>query len=93
MWVQSLGWEGHLENEIGNPLQYSCLGSPVDRGAWWATVHGDAKSQTQLNVCGHTHTHTDTQKHTLTLPLSLSLKERGLHKDVDSWTGGHWKPL
>ena len=27
----------------GNPLQYSCLGNPIDRGAWWATVHGDAK--------------------------------------------------
>ena len=26
----------------GNPLQYSCLGNPVDRGAWWATVHGIA---------------------------------------------------
>ena len=30
----------------GYPLQYSCLGNPVDRGAWWATVHGVAKSQT-----------------------------------------------
>ena len=30
-----------------NPLQYSCLGNPMDRGAWWATVHGVAKSQTQ----------------------------------------------
>ena len=29
--------------ENGNPLQYSCLGNPVDRGAWWATVHGVAK--------------------------------------------------
>ena len=27
----------------GNPLQYSCLGNPMDRGAWWATVHGAAK--------------------------------------------------
>ena len=27
----------------GNPLQYSCLGNPMDRGAWWATVHGVAK--------------------------------------------------
>ena len=27
----------------GNPLQYSCLGNPMDRGAWWATAHGDAK--------------------------------------------------
>ena len=27
----------------GNPLQYSCLANPMDRGAWWATVHGVAK--------------------------------------------------
>ena len=30
----------------GNPLQYSCLANPMDRGAWWATVYGVAKSQT-----------------------------------------------
>ena len=30
----------------GNPLQYSCLENPMDRGAWWAAVHGVAKSQT-----------------------------------------------
>ena len=30
----------------GNPLQYSCLGNPMERGAWWATVHGAAKSLT-----------------------------------------------
>ena len=29
--------------ENGNPLQYSCLGNPMGRGAWWATVHGVAK--------------------------------------------------
>ena len=29
--------------ENGNPLQYSCLGNPIDRGAWWATVHGVAR--------------------------------------------------
>ena len=34
----------------GNPLQYSCLGNPMDRGALWATVvHGVAKSRTQLS--------------------------------------------
>jgi len=33
----------------GNPLQYSCLGSPVDRAAWWATVHGVSKNWTQLS--------------------------------------------
>ena len=29
--------------ENGNPLQYSCLGNPLDRGAWWVTVYGVAK--------------------------------------------------
>ena len=33
----------------GNPLQYSRLENPMDRGAWWATVHGVANSQTQLS--------------------------------------------
>ena len=33
----------------GNTLQYSCLGNPMDRGAWWATVHRVTKSQTQLS--------------------------------------------
>ena len=32
----------------GNPLQYSCLENPMDGGAWWATVHGVAKSQIRL---------------------------------------------
>ena len=30
----------------GNPLQYSCLENPMDTGAWWATVHGVAESDT-----------------------------------------------
>ena len=33
----------------GNPLQYSCLKNSMDWGAWWATVHGVAKSRTRLN--------------------------------------------
>ena len=32
----------------GNPLQYSCLENPRDRGAWWAAVYGDAQSLTRL---------------------------------------------
>jgi len=32
----------------GYPLQYSCLENSMDRGAWWATVHRDTKSQTQV---------------------------------------------
>ena len=35
--------------ETGYPLQYSCLENSLDRGAWWAIVHGVAKSQTQLS--------------------------------------------
>ena len=33
----------------GNPLQYFCLENPMDRGTWWAILHGVAKSQTQLS--------------------------------------------
>ena len=33
----------------GNPLQYSCLGNPMNRGAWWATVNEVAKSQMELS--------------------------------------------
>ena len=36
----------------GNPLQDSCLENPMDRGTWWATVHGFAKSQTRLKPLG-----------------------------------------
>ena len=38
----------------GNPLQYSCLDNPMERGAWRATVHGVTESRTRLNR--HTHT-------------------------------------
>ena len=46
-----------LERSLGggNPLQYSCWGNPMDRGAWWATVHGAAKS---WDMTEHTHTTT-----------------------------------
>ena len=39
----------------GNPHQYSCLENSMDRGAWWATVHGAEKNQTQLSDWAHTH--------------------------------------
>ena len=48
-------WGGH-----GNPLHYSCLENPTDRGAWWATVHRVAQSQTQLKKIS---------MHTCTVPL------------------------
>ena len=42
----------------GNPLQYYCLENPMDRGAWQATVHGVAKSQTGLSNFTFTFTFT-----------------------------------
>ena len=40
-------WVGKSPGErSGNPLQYSCLENPMDRGAWWATVHGVSESDT-----------------------------------------------
>ena len=39
----------------GNPLRYSCLENPMDRGAWQATVHEVTKSQTRLSNLGHAH--------------------------------------
>ena len=42
--LRHVGGEGS-----GNPLQYSCLENPMDRGAWWAAVHGVPKSRTRLS--------------------------------------------
>ena len=54
--VQSLDWEDSPGGRNGNQLQYSCLENPMDRGAWWATVHGVAKSCTQLKRLSTQHT-------------------------------------
>ena len=43
--ARSAGDPGSIP-ESGNPLQYSCLENSMDGGAWWATVHGVAKSRT-----------------------------------------------
>ena len=45
--IPGLGRSSRVGN--GNSLQYSCLENPMDRGAWWAAVHGAAESQTQLS--------------------------------------------
>ena len=52
--------EGH-----GSPLQYSCLENPMARGAWRATIHGAAKSQTQLKQLS---THSGVSYHTSSTP-------------------------
>ena len=67
-WFWFLGQEDPVEKEVvlvpgsggscgegsGSPLQYSCLKNPMDRGAWWATVHRVTKSWTRLDLV-HTH--------------------------------------
>ena len=53
MQVQSLGRSSGEGN--GNQLHYSCLGNPMDRGAWWATVHGVTKKWTHLSTQAYTH--------------------------------------
>ena len=45
--MPGLGRSSGVGND--NSLQYSCLENPMDRGAWWATVHGVAKTRTQLS--------------------------------------------
>ena len=44
-WVRKIPREGN-----GHPLQYSCLKNPMDRGAWWATVHGGHKESDNSKV-------------------------------------------
>ena len=48
-WVAKILWRREWQS-----IQYSCLGNPIDRVDWWATVHGDAESWTQLSNWPHT---------------------------------------
>ena len=56
-----------------SPLQYSCLENPMDRGAWWATVHGVAKSRTRLS------------NFTFTFHFHALEKEMATHSSVLAW--------
>ena len=57
----------------GTPLQYSCLENPMDRGAWWAAVHGITKSWTRLS------------DFTFTFPFHALEKEMATHSSVLAW--------
>ena len=48
--IGSLGWEDSLEKEMVTHFLYSCQRNPLDRGAWWAAVHGITKSWTRLSM-------------------------------------------
>ena len=51
--VRSLGWEDSLEEGMATLLQCSCLQKPMDRGVWWATVHGVTKNRIRLSDQAH----------------------------------------
>ena len=57
----------------GNPLQYSCLENPMDGGAWWAAVHGVARSRTRLS------------DFTFTCHFHALEKEMATHSSVLAW--------
>ena len=57
----------------GTPLQYSCLENPMGGGAWWAVVHGVAKSQTRLS------------DFPFTFPFHALEKEMATHSSVLAW--------
>ena len=59
------------------PLQYSCLGNPMDRGAWLATVHGVLKSWTQLSGFTFTFHFHELEKETATHPSVLAWRIPG----------------
>ena len=61
-------WAGRSPEEgNGNPLQYSCLENSMDKGAWWATVHGITESDMIEHTCTHIH---QQQEHSWTLQRS-----------------------
>ena len=66
--------------EHGNPLWYSCLENPMDRGAWGATVHRVAKSGTWMKrLSTHTHTHTHTYTDRQDIPPLLLQERKNKH--------------
>ena len=57
IWISLLLYSVGCGEGNGTPLQYSCLKNPMDRGAWWAAVHGVAKSRTRLSDFSFTFLH------------------------------------
>ena len=89
-------WPGGLYSGEGNgtPLQYSCLENPMDGGAWWATVHGVAKSRTRLSDFTFTLRFHSLEKEMATHSSVLALRIPGTGKPgwaavygvAQSWT-------
>ena len=73
------GWGRSPGGGHGNPLQYSCLENPMDRGAWLATVHGVTKSQTRLKQLS-THTSVYQLKGESNRQLKYTYKDKGFRQ-------------
>ena len=88
-WVRSLGWEDPPGEGNSYSLQYSGLENSTDRGAWWATVHGVAKSGTQLSDF---HFHKDGNRGKLWHEVCVCWDSLGHHSE-DRFEGSQsWKP-
>ena len=80
------GWGRSARKGNGNPLQYSCLRNPVDRGPWQATVHGVAKSWTPLSM----HEEKAMAPHSSTLAWKIPwVEEPGGLQSMGSLKVGH----
>ena len=73
----------------GNPLQYSCLENPTDRGAWWAAVHGVAKSRTRLSNFTFTFTFMHWRRKWQPTPVFLPGESQGQWSLVGCRLWGH----
>ena len=73
----------------GTPLQHSCLENPMDGGAWWATVHGVAKSWTQLSDFTFTFHFHALEKEMATTPVFLPGESQGWGSLVVCCLWGH----
>ena len=70
-------WVGKIAGGgLGNPLQYSCLNNPMDRGAWWAIVPEILKRQHEGKDLVHTHTQTCVYFKSLILTSAITCKIR-----------------
>ena len=73
----------------GTPLQYSCMENPMDGGAWWATVHRVAKSQTRLSDFTFTFHYHALEKEVATHSSVLAWRIPGWGSLVDCCLWGH----
>ena len=91
-WIWSLVWEGSPGEGNDNPLQYSCLGNPMDRGAWRATVPGVTKSQKWLSTWAAQMTLAVVAQVSRALEVWKPENSHSRDRDAVSMGSGDWDP-